>query len=365
MLPINDLARHNRPLDSDIRAAINRVLQRGYYILGPENQAFEAEFAAYLGATDSVAVGNGTDALELALKALDIGSGDEVITVANAGMYASTAIRAVGAKPSWVDIEPHRMLLDVGLLPAAVNERTRAIVVTHLYGRMADIEAVVAFAKPRGIAVIEDCAQAHGARRNCQLAGTLGDLAAFSFYPTKNLGALGDGGAVVSNNPALLARLRGLRQYGWTSKYHVGMTGGRNSRLDEIQAAILRCKLPHLDAWNSRRRAIIARYNTGLAGLGWQLPPEPDESDVGHLYVVRTPQRDAVRTTLAALEIASDVHYPVPDHQQAAFPVAISLPVTEAAAVELLTLPCFPELSDAEIDTVIAACWQAVKGEHS
>lgn len=365
MLPINDLARHNGPLDGDIRAAIDRVLQRGYYILGPENQAFEAEFAAYLGVAGCVAVGNGTDALELALRALHIGPGDEVVTVANAGMYAGTAIRAMGATPRYVDIEPGSMLLDASLLPAAISEHTRAIVVTHLYGRMADVEAVVAFAKPRGIAVIEDCAQAHGARRNGRLAGSVGDLAAFSFYPTKNLGALGDGGAVVSSDADLLARLRGLRQYGWTSKYHVGMAGGRNSRLDEIQAAILRCKLPHLDGWNARRRAIIARYNTGLAGLGWQLPPVPDDADVGHLYVVRAPQRDAVRAVLTAAGVASDVHYPVPDHQQTALPIRASLPVTEAAAAELLTLPCFPELTDAELDQVIAACRHAVQGGQS
>ncbi|SMC23442.1 dTDP-4-amino-4,6-dideoxygalactose transaminase [Andreprevotia lacus DSM 23236] len=362
MLPINDLARHNGPLDGEIRVAIDRVLQRGYYILGPENQAFEAEFAAYLGVAGCVAVGNGTDALELALRALHIGPGDEVVTVANAGMYAGTAIHAVGATPRYVDIDPASMLLDVSLLPAATNDKTRAIVVTHLYGRMADVEAVVAFARPRGIAVIEDCAQAHGARRNGKLAGSVGDLAAFSFYPTKNLGALGDGGAVVSSDAGLLARLRGLRQYGWTSKYHVGMAGGRNSRLDEIQAAILRCKLPHLDGWNARRRAIIARYNAGLSGLGWQLPPAPGEGDVGHLYVVRAPQRDAVRAALTAAGIASDVHYPVPDHQQAALPMQASLPVTEVAAAELLTLPCFPELTDAELDQVIAACRQTVQG---
>ncbi|GLS03407.1 aminotransferase [Chitiniphilus shinanonensis] len=364
MLLINDLGRHNGALDAELRAAIDRVLQRGYYILGPENQAFEAEFAQYLGVAGTVAVGNGTDALELALRTLEVGPGDEVLTVANAGMYASTAIRAIGAVPRYVDIEPQSMQLDLRLLDAAVTPRTRALVLTHLYGRMADAAGALAWARARGIALIEDCAQAHGAMRDGRRAGSWGDLAAFSFYPTKNLGALGDGGAVASNDAELLERLRSLRQYGWRGKYHVGLEGGRNSRLDELQAAVLRAKLPHLDGWNARRRAIVQRYRAGLADLGWQLPLPPGDDDVAHLCVVRLAARDAVRSALAAAGIATEIHYPIPDHLQSVAAPGVSLPETERAAQTILTLPCFPELSDAEIDQVIAAC-RAAAAEHA
>ncbi|UXY13702.1 DegT/DnrJ/EryC1/StrS family aminotransferase [Chitiniphilus purpureus] len=365
MLPINDLARHNGALDTELRAAIDRVLQRGYYILGPENQAFEAELAQYLGVTGTVAVANGTDALELALRTLQVGPGDEVLTVANAGMYASTAIRALGAVPRYVDIEPLSMQLDVRLLDAAVTPRTRALVLTHLYGRMADAGQALAWARARGVALIEDCAQAHGAARDGRRAGSWGDLAAFSFYPTKNLGALGDGGAVAGKDAGLLERLRSLRQYGWQGKYHVGLAGGRNSRLDELQAAVLRAKLPHLDGWNARRRGIVQRYRAGLAGLGWQLPPEPGEDDVAHLCVVRLAARDAVRAALAAADIATDVHYPIPDHLQSVAAPGVALPQTEQAAQTILTLPCFPELSDAEVDRVIAACRAAAAEQRA
>ncbi|TJZ74045.1 DegT/DnrJ/EryC1/StrS family aminotransferase [Chitiniphilus eburneus] len=365
MLPINDLSRHNGPLDAELRAAIDRVLRRGYYILGPENEAFENEFAAYLGVAGTVAVGNGTDALELALRALEIGPGDQVVTVANAGMYASTAIRAVGAEPRYVDIEARHMLIDASQLERVATPQTKAVIVTHLYGRMADVAAVLTFARRRGIKVIEDCAQAHGASRDGRRAGAWGDLAAFSFYPTKNLGALGDGGAVVSNDAGLLARLRSLRQYGWTSKYHVGMVGGRNSRLDELQAAVLRVKLPYLDGWNERRRQVVRQYRSGLADLGWQLPAEPGDDDVAHLCVMRCAERDAVRAALGAAGIASDIHYPVPDHRQAGVATPPqALPETEQAASTVLTLPCFPELEAPEVAVVIAALQQVAQRDQ-
>lgn len=356
MLPINDLARHNGPLDAQLRSAIDRVLRRGYYILGPENQAFEQEFAAYLGVAGALGVGNGTDALTLALRAIGAGPGDQVITVANAGMYASTAIRCAGAEPRYVDIEPAHLQMDVTQLDAAFTPATRAVILTHLYGRMADVEAVRAWTRQRGIPLIEDCAQAHGARLNGRCAGSWGDLATFSFYPTKNLGALGDGGMVVGQDKALLERVARLRQYGWTAKYRVEEAGGANSRLDEIQAAVLREKLPLLDGWNARRRAIVQRYRAGLAHLGWQLPAEPGEESVGHLFIVRTPKREAIRQVLKERGIATDVHYPIGDHQQPAYRVALSLPVTERAGEELLTLPCFPEMLDDEVDRVIEAC---------
>lgn len=365
-LPINDLKRHNAPLATKLSAAIERVLARGHYVLGPENESFEQEFSAYLGATGAVAVGNGTDALELSLRALAIGPGDEVITVANAGMYATTAIRAVGAMPCYVEIDPDTLLIDITSFARKLSPSTRAVIVTHLYGRMADIEGVLAVAYDRGIAVIEDCAQAHGARRNGRAAGTWGHLSTFSFYPTKNLGALGDGGLVVSNDPSLLERVRHCRQYGWSKKYECTMPGGRNSRLDELQAAILRAKLQHLDAWNARRREIVRRYRAGLQGIGWLLPTDPGEDDVAHLFVVRPRQREIVRASLTAQGIGCDVHYPIPDHKQPAYAshTAVTLPITEAACRSVLTLPCFPEMTDDEIRRVISSCWQAASKEE-
>jgi dTDP-4-amino-4,6-dideoxygalactose transaminase len=359
-LPINDLSRHNGPLDAALRSGIDRVLARGHYILGPETQAFEQEFANYLGALTAIGVGNGTDALELALRAAGVGSGDDVLTVANAGMYAGTAIHAVGATPRYVEIEPEHMLLDPAHLPQAITSATRAIVVTHLYGRMADMGSVLAFARARGLIVIEDCAQAHGASREGRRAGAWGDLAAFSFYPTKNLGALGDGGMLVVNDGSLIERARAIRQYGWGCKYQVVHSGGRNSRLDEIQAAVLRAKLPFLDGWNARRRAIARQYIAGLADCGWRLPAQPGEDDVAHLFVVRTPNRDAVRASLAEAGIATDVHYPLPDYRQPAYSGAqtISLPITRDCSAQILTLPCFPEMLDSEVAAVIDACRQ-------
>lgn len=359
ILPINDLKRHNKPLDKTLRDAIARVLDRGYYILGAETDAFEHEFSAYVGTTWAVGVGNGTDALELALRALGIRSGDEVLTVANAGMYAGTAIRSIGAVPRYVDIEPERLLMDPDALPSALSSDVRAIVVTHLYGRMADMSAIMQIAKMWQIPVIEDCAQAHGASLFGRKAGAWGDLATFSFYPTKNLGALGDGGMITGSAEVLHTRVRSLRQYGWENlKYDCRLPGGRNSRLDEIQAAVLRAKLPLLDSWNIRRREIIQRYRRGLVEFSWSLPPAPDESDVAHLCVVRLPQRDIIRASLAAQGIACDVHYPIPDYHQVAYADGrvINLKQTEAACAEVLTLPCFPEMQDDEVDHVIAAC---------
>jgi dTDP-4-amino-4,6-dideoxygalactose transaminase len=366
-LPINDLSRHNGPLDGKLRAAIDRVLRSGYYILGPETRAFEQEFADYLGAACAVGVGNGTDALELALRALNVGPGDHVVTVANAGMYAGTAIRAVGATPRYIDVDAEHMLLDANLLPDAVTAQTRAIIVTHLYGRMADIEAVMAFARARRIPVIEDCAQAHGASRSGRRAGAWGDLAAFSFYPTKNLGALGDGGMIAVNDPSLVEPVRALRQYGWSGKYHVTHRGGSNSRLDELQAAILRAKLPYLDGWNARRREIAAQYCAGLADCGWHLPAGGGAESVAHLFVIRTPGRDKVRAALSAAGIATDIHYPVPDHWQAAYRGSdeAALPVTEHICAQLLSLPCFPEMTDDEVQFVVTGCRRvAVELEH-
>lgn len=341
----------------DFEAPIKRVLQSHWYVLGNEVGEFESEFAAYVGVPHCVSLANGTDALELGLRALGVERGDTVLTVANAGFYSSTAIHAIGAVPVYVDVDPATLTLSVDALRGALARKPKVVVVTHLYGQLADIEAIVELAHGAGVAVLEDCAQSHGARRNGRQAGAFGDVGCFSFYPTKNLGALGDGGAVVTRNEAVAARLRELRQYGWVGKYHVGVPGGRNSRLDEMQAAILRMKLPLLDGWNAQRRAIAQRYNDAFRGLSVQCPVLEGEAFVAHLYVLRLEDRDAFRAFLDERGIATDVHYPVPDTRQAAYPgaQAEALDTTLRAASTVVTLPCFPGMSDAQVDAVIAA----------
>ena len=363
MIPLNDLSRHHAPLRAELDAAIARVQDRGWYILGPEVEAFEREFAGYCGSAHCIAVGNGTDALELALRTLAVGPNDEVATTANAGMYATTAIHAAGATPAYVEIDASTLLMDPAALRAGLGPRTRAVIVTHLYGRLADVSALVSVARERGIALIEDCAQAHGAQRDGAKAGTRGTFGCFSFYPTKNLGALGDAGAVITDDRELAAKLRALRTYGWGRKYHCMMEGGMNSRMDELQAAVLRVKLPRLDAWNRRRREIAARYAGALANPAIALPLVASAgTDVAHLYVVRTQHRESLCAHLAAAGVATDIHYPVPDHLQPEGRAthAPRLPHTERACAEVLSLPCYPELTGAEIDAVAAACnrWQ-------
>ncbi len=363
MLPINDLARHHAPLRADIGRAVEKVVAGGWYALGPCVDAFEREFAAYCGAGHAVGVGNGTDALLLSLLALDVAPGDEVVTVPNAGPYASAAIVAAGATPVFTDVHPRDDLLDPAGLSSAIGSRTRALIVPHLYGRVANLDAIEEVAGPAGIAIIEDCAQAHGARFRGRMVGGIGVLGCFSFYPTKNLGACGDGGAVVTSNDGLADRLRRLRQYGWGEKYETIEGRGRNSRLDEIQAAILLEKLPHLPDWNRRRKAIARSYSDRITH-DRIVVPEIDEAQVVHLYVVRSPDREGLRRHLARHEIATEVHYPIPDHHQMAFARAfstLSLPESERSSAEVLSLPCFPEMTDAEVDRVIEACldWSA------
>ena len=314
---LNDLLRQTTALQGELSASVNRVLASGWYILGRECTAFEAEFAAYCGVAHCVSVANGTDALELALRALGIGPGDIVATVANAGGYSTTAIRAIGAEPLYIDIDPATMNMSAADLAARLTPAVRAVIATHLYGRMADLPALLAVTGREGVPLVEDCAQAHGAAIGGKKAGSWGALACFSFYPTKNLGALGDGGAVTTNHQRLAQRVKSLRQYGWSSKYQCAEYG-RNSRMDEMQAAILRAKLPHLDAWNARRREIAATYSAALAGRPIQCPPDFGEDYVAHLYVIRTQARDQVRAALKACGIATDIHYPVPDHLQEA-----------------------------------------------
>ncbi|MGE4070391.1 MAG: DegT/DnrJ/EryC1/StrS family aminotransferase [Lysobacterales bacterium] len=353
-----DSLRVQSPHLASMRDAIDAVLASGRLVLGPAVADFEQAFADYIGVNHCIGVANGSDALELALRALEIGPGSTVLTVANAGGYASTAIRACGAQARYVEIDDQTLLIDGEALELALAERPRALVLTHLYGQMADAELISALCRQHGVALIEDCAQAHGAERNGRRAGSYGALSCFSFYPTKNLGAVGDGGAVLTADVQLAHRVRQLRQYGWSDKYRVDLAGGRNSRLDELQAAVLGVKLLHLEAENERRRAVARRYQAQVRNPLIRLPARAaGPEDVVHLAVLRCSRRDALRAHLAEYGIDSDVHYPIPDHWQPAWRDASppSLPVTEAAAAEVLSLPCHPALDEEEIERVIEA----------
>jgi len=358
---INDLRRHTAALNDELRDCVARVIGSGWFVLGRELESFEAEFARYCGTGHCIGVANGTDALELALRACGVGAGGSVLTVANAGAYSTTAIRAAGAEPLFIDIDDESLLIDTAEVRRrlASPRRPSAVILTHLYGRLVpDIEIIARAAKDAGVPLIEDCAQAHGARRDDKKAGTFGDFGCFSFYPTKNLGALGDGGALVTGSAERRDGARMLRQYGWAGKYRMELAGGRNSRLDEMQAAVLRVKLPRLDGWNERRRAIARQLSHGIRHPRVRCPQHFGEDYVAHLYVVRTADRQSLQTHLRARGIASDVHYPLLDYQQPAFganPAEHPNPVAEQACREVLTLPCFPEMSDGEVGAVIEA----------
>ena len=356
-VPLNDLRRVHAPHASALRAAYERVFSRGAFVLGDEVRAFEQDFAAYCGSRECIGVANGSDALEIALRAVGVSAGDRVATVANAAMYSTLAIRAVGAVPTYVDVDEATLTMAPDALRALERTAIRAIIVTHLYGRLADMTSIVGHARRRGVPLIEDCAQAHGAAREGTRAGAFGTLATFSFYPTKNLGALGDGGAVTTSDADIAQAVRELRQYGWRGKYRVDRAGGRNSRLDELQAAFLRVQLPSLDDANARRREIVNRYATQIRHRSIRPPPPAGEDCVAHLAVLRTSDREALRAHLSACGVATDVHYPIPDHRQRVMEGSnVSLPVTERACDEVLTLPCFPGMTQAEADAVIDAC---------
>lgn len=355
-IPFNDLKRQNTALRAELRAAADSVLDSGWYILGSQCAQFEAEFAGYCGVTHAVGVGNGTDALEIALRACGVGPGDRVATVANAGGYSSTAIRLVGAEPVYVDIDSRTMLMDLELAKRAIGTGVKAVIATHLYGRMIDMPALMELSKPNGVTVIEDCAQAHGAQIEGVRCGAFGDAGCFSFYPTKNLGALGDAGAVITNDAGLAGRLRQLRQYGWSQRYYSVVEGGRNSRLDELQAAVLRVKLPLLDQWNERRRSIVRAYNEALRGSAAVLPGDCGEADAGHLYVIRIADRERVRTALHEAGAGTAVHYPVVDSG-----AGDPLPESRKACREVLSLPCFPELTDQEVSLVAETVCEVLK----
>ncbi|HZC58212.1 MAG TPA: DegT/DnrJ/EryC1/StrS family aminotransferase [Xanthobacteraceae bacterium] len=343
-----------------IQTAIARVLDSGFFVLGEEVESFERAFAAYCGVGHGVGVASGTDALELAMRALGIGPGNEVITVSHTAVATAAAVLACGATPVLVDIDEAYYTIDASRIEAAITPRSKAILPVHLYGQAADMDAVLAIARSRKLSVIEDCAQSSGGRYGSRRLGSLGDLACFSFYPTKNLGAIGDGGMVVTADADLAARVRRLRQYGWDEARKTHEVG-RNSRLDPMQAAILAAKLPHLDADNAQRAAIAARYDRGLAGLPLVRPvARANATHVYHLYVVRCDDRHRLMGHLRADQIGSTVHYAEPVHVQRGYAEKAvlpqgGLPVTSAIVDKILSLPMYPELTDAEVDRVIAS----------
>jgi dTDP-3-amino-3,4,6-trideoxy-alpha-D-glucose transaminase len=357
LIPCNDLGPQHRLLEPALTEAFERVVRRGWFVLGEELRSFEDEFAAYCGTKHAVGVASGTEAIQIGLVALGVGPGDEVITVSHTAVPTVAAIRAIGATPVFVDIDPVTYTLDPTGIEKVLSRRTRAIVPVHLYGHPADMVAIMAVARANGLRVLEDAAQAHGAMQGGKRVGGLADAAAFSFYPTKNLGALGDAGAVTTDDDLIAERIRLLRNYGQRTRY-LHELEGINSRLDEIQAAFLRVKLPSLDEWNGRRRALAARYDVALRGVATPAVA-PWAHHVYHLYVVRTPRREELRRLLADRGVGTLVHYPLPVHLQPAYRDLGngigSLPVTERVVEEILSLPMFPELSEDDQDRVITA----------
>ena len=339
-----------------IRQAVERVIARGWFVLGPEVTAFEEEYAAASGARFAVGVGTGTDALALSLRALGIGPGDEVVTAPLSAAFSALAIMMAGATPVFADIDPDRLTIDPGAVDAVITPRTKAIMPVHLYGQPADMQAIEAIASRRGLPIVEDACQAHLATAAGRPVGTIGALGAFSFYPTKNLGALGDGGLVITNDATLADKLRRLRNGGQTDRYH-HVEFGVNSRLDELQAAILRARLTFLSAWTARRRALAARYRRALAGAPVVVPREHDAGHVYHLFPVLSTDRDGLQEHLSARGIGTLVHYPVPipRQQMLADVRGGPCPHTDRITSQVLSLPLQPQLSDDDVDFVAAA----------
>lgn len=362
-IPFLDLGAAYRELQTEIDAAVARSLASGHYIGGPEVEAFEAEFSSYCGATYGIGVANGLDALHLALRAMDVGPGDEVIVPSNTYIATWLAVCQCGATPVPVEPDACTFNIDPVLIESAISPRTKVILPVHLYGQPADMDPILAIARKHGLRVLEDGAQAHGARYKGQRLGAHGDMVAWSFYPGKNLGAMGDGGAVTTNDPHLANRIRILRNYGSRVKY-VNEVQGYNSRLDPLQAAILRVKLAHLDVWNARRSAIATRYQQALSGCGLTLPHVPDWAEPAwHLYVVQHPQRDSLQKTMGDAGVGTLIHYPIPPHRQQAYASAGwalgAFPLAEAMADQVLSLPIGPHLNEEQVVEVIKATKKA------
>jgi len=359
MIPVLDLQRQEQGIRGEIDSALTRVVRSGRFILGAEVEAFERAFAEYCGVRFCIGVGSGTEALQIALRACGIGPGDEVVTVSLTSVATVAAIELAGARPVPVDVGPDRLTMDPDSAAAALSAKTRAILPVHLHGRPAELAPLLELAASKGIPLIEDCAHAHGAVYRGKRAGAWGRMSAFSFYPTKNLGGYGDGGAVVTDDPELAEAARLIRQYGWDADRN-SRRKGTNSRLDELQAAVLRVKLTRLDGWNGQRRDLAKAYDGALRPLGLRIPSADEESTpVHHAYVVRHPRRDALRAHLARRGIATSVHYPVPVHLQPGYAdlglPAGSLPASEQAAREMVTLPLFPGMRGDELQQVVDA----------
>lgn len=363
IVPILDLSRANNALAADIKLAISAVFDDGVFLKGPRTREFEERWAAYCETAHCLAVGNGTDALELAFRAIGA-AGREVIVAANAGGYSTTACRLVGAVSVYADIDPASHLIDTEAAMALLSADTRAIVATHLYGNLVDVAALKAGLAKRGrddVFIIEDCAQAHGLTGAKGPVGSLGDVATFSFYPTKNLGALGDGGALTTSNDALLEELQALHQYGWTTRYQSERAYGRNSRLDELQAAVLLIKMRELDRWNAERRSIVDCYRQALPTLHIVTGAVPT---VAHLCIAEVDRRDEFRASLKAQGVSTDVHYPVldPDQpsQRGLQSRSDALAASRKAVDRIVTLPCFPGMTESELAKVIEATAMAL-----
>ena len=364
-IPFLDLGALHHPISPSLEDAFHRVLASNSLILGSEVDQFEREFARYCGVEHCIGVANGLDALMLTLHALGVGPGDEVIVPSQTYIATWLAVSQVGATPVPVEPDERTYNIDPALIERAITPRTRAIMPVHLYGQPADMDPIIEIASKRHLSVVEDAAQAHGARYKGRRVGSLGTAAGFSFYPGKNLGALGDGGAITTNDAALADRLRLLRNYGSRTKYR-NECKGYNSRLDELQAAFLRAKLVHLDEWNTARAAVAESYRSAMKALELTLPWVPDWADpVWHLFVVRHSRRDALQADLSMRGIGTMIHYPIPPHRQPAYAelrlAEASLPIAERMHSEVLSLPMWPQLRDSQVELIIRACAEAVR----
>jgi dTDP-4-amino-4,6-dideoxygalactose transaminase len=363
-VPFLDLQAQLQALRPELDEAIAHVLEHGQFVLGPEVAAFEEEFAAYCGVRECVGVDSGISALELTLRAIGVGPGDEVITVSHTFIATVSAISLTGATPVLVEVSPDTYLMEPSLLEAAITPRTKVILPVHLYGQAVEMDPLMELAARHHLFVLEDACQAHGARSHGRRAGSLGHAAAFSFYPGKNLGAAGDAGAVTTNDTALAERLRMLRNYGQRVKYHHEMLAF-NRRLDTLQAAILRVKLRYLDAWNASRRRVARQYAERLAGLPIALPQvAAGQEPIWHLYVIRAAQRDQLKQRLEAEGITAGLHYPIPIHRQAAYPQLAHLrfPVSEWIAAQCLSLPMFPDMTEGQMERVATVLAKTLEG---
>jgi dTDP-4-amino-4,6-dideoxygalactose transaminase len=366
MIPFLDVGAAYREIRTEIDAAVHRVLSSGWYILGPEVEKFEAEWAEYCSADHAVGLANGLDALILALRALDVGPGDEVIVPSNTYIATWLAVTAVGARPVPVEPDPITHSINPIAIADAITSATKVLLPVHLYGQPADLDPILEMARVNGLSVIEDAAQSHGASYKGRRIGGHGDVVCWSFYPGKNLGALGDAGAITTNRADIADRIRVLRNYGSREKY-VNEVRGVNSRLDPLQAAILRAKLPYLDVWTERRRSIASVYTKGLEGRGVGLPGVPNwATPVWHLYVIRSTHRDELQLNLAEAGVSTLIHYPIPPHMQTAYldyplPNRRHLPIAEQLAGEVLSLPMGPQLSLEDAALVVAAVNAAPK----